>query len=117
MNPVSTDKGREGEERAAVYLKREGYEILERRFRSGPGEVDIICRKADTVVFVEVKTWNVFGLEDLERSINSRKRGKIKTTSSIYLQSHPELGGCHIRFDLIFLSRRMEKLDHWENAF
>jgi putative endonuclease len=114
---TSNRKGLEGEEKAARYLEDRGYEILERRFRSGPGEVDIIVRKEDVVVFVEVKTWDVLGTESLEQSIDSRKRGKIRKTASLFLIRHPELGGCRIRFDLIFLSRRMEKLDHWEHAF
>jgi len=114
---TSTRKGLEGENKAVCYLEDCGYEILERRFRSGPGEVDIIVRKKEVVVFVEVKTWDVLGVESLEHSIDSRKRGKIKRTASLFLIRHPELGGCRIRFDLIFLSRRMEKLDHWEHAF
>ena len=114
---TSSSKGLEGEEKAARYLEECGYRILERRFRSGPGEVDIIVRKGDSVVFVEVKTWDVLGVESLEYSVDSRKRGKIKKTASLFLNRHPELRGCRIRFDLIFLSRRMEKLDHWEHAF
>lgn len=114
---TNSQKGLEGEQRASRYLEDNGYRILERRFRSGPGEVDIVSRKGDTVVFVEVKTWDVLGMESLEHSIDSRKRGKIRKTASLYLLRHPELGGCRIRFDLIFLSRRMEELDHWENAF
>ena len=113
----SSRKGLEGENRASRYLEDNGYKILERRFRSGPGEVDIIVRKGDVVVFVEVKTWDVLGVESLERSIDSRKRGKIRKVASLFLLRHPELGGCRIRFDLIFLSRRMGKLDHWEHAF
>ena len=113
----TSEKGRKGEERAALYLEGKGYRILKRRFRSGPGEVDIIARKDDAIVFVEVKTWDVLGVESLGRSIDSRKRGKIRSVAARFLQSHPELGGCRIRFDLILLSRRMEELDHWENAF
>ena len=114
---TSSRKGLEGENKASRYLEDNGYEILERRFRSGPGEVDIIVRKGDVVVFVEVKTWDILGVESLERSIDSRKRGKIRKVASLFLLRHPELGGCRIRFDLIFLSRRMGKLDHWEHAF
>jgi putative endonuclease len=110
-------KGLEGENRAARYLEGAGYRILERRFRSGPGEVDIIVRKEDVVVFIEVKTWDVLGTESLEHSVDSRKRGKIRKVASSFLHRHPELGGCRIRFDLILLSRRMEELNHWENAF
>ena len=114
---TNSEKGLEGENKASRYLEDNGYTILERRFRSGPGEVDIIVRKGELVVFVEVKTWDVLGMESLEHSIDSRKRGKIRKTASLFLLRHPELGGCRIRFDLIFLSRRMGKLDHWENAF
>ena len=117
MSGSSFDKGRAGEARAVSHLKAGGYRILERRFRSGPGEVDIIARKGDVIIFVEVKTWDVLGMESLERSVDSHKRGKIRKVAALFLQSHPELGGCRIRFDLIFLSRRMGKLDHWENAF
>ena len=59
---TNSQKGLEGEQRASRYLEDNGYRILERRFRSGPGEVDIIVRKRDTVVFVEVKTWDVLGM-------------------------------------------------------
>lgn len=110
-------KGLEGEDRVVCYLEENGYEILERRFRSGPGEVDIIARQNDVIVFVEVKTWDALGMESLEHSVDSRKREKIKKTASIYLYRHPEFGSCRIRFDLVFLSRRMGILDHWDHAF
>ena len=113
----TSQKGKKGEDKAALYLEEKGYQILKRRFRSGPGEVDIIARKDDVIVFVEVKTWDVLGVESLGRSVDSRKRGKIRRVASYFLHSHPNLGGCRIRFDLILLSRRMEELDHWENAF
>ena len=110
-------KGYEGEERAARYLEENRYRILERRFRSGGGEVDIIARRNDTVVFIEVKTWDVLGKESLEHSVDTLKREKIRRTASFYLNRHPELQSCRIRFDLILLSRRMGELDHWEHAF
>lgn len=110
-------KGAEGEDRASRYFIDKGYEILERRFRLEQGEVDIIVRKGDTVAFVEVKTWDALSMESLERSVNTRKRGRIREAASCFLVRNPELGTCRVRFDLVFLSRRMEKLDHWENAF
>ena len=110
-------KGVQGEDKAARYLQDIGYRILERRFRSGPGEVDIVARKDDVLVFVEVKSWDVLGKESLEHSMDSRKRERIRKTASFYLLRHPELGGCRIRFDLIFLSPKMGELDHWEHAF
>jgi len=111
------NKGLEGEYRVSEYFIDKGYEILERRFRLGPGEVDIIVKKGDTVAFVEVKTWDALGMESLENSVGDRKRSKIRETASYFLVCHPELESCRVRFDLVFLSRRMKKLDHWENAF
>jgi len=111
------NKGAEGENRASQYFMDRGYEILESRFRFQQGEVDIIVKKGDTVVFVEVKTWDALSVESLERSVNARKRSRIREAASYFLVRHPELGACRVRFDLVFLSRRMERLDHWENAF
>ena len=113
----SSLKGILGENRAVLYLEETGYDILERRFRSGRGEVDIIARKGENLVFVEVKTWDVLSADSLELSVDARKRNRIRQCASYFLLCHPELGGCRIRFDLIFLSRRMEKIDHWESAF
>lgn len=110
-------KGITGEDTAAGYLEKKGYQILERRFRSKHGEVDIIARKGNVVVFVEVKAWDVLGMENLERAIDLRKREKIRQTALFYLSCHTELGDCHIRFDLVFLSWRMGRLEHWDNAF
>jgi len=110
-------KGLEGEDRASQYFIKNGYKILERRFRSESGEVDIIVKKGDTVAFVEVKTWDALSMESLERSIDARKRSRIREAASYFLVCHPDLGACRVRFDLVFLSRRMERLDHWKNAF
>ena len=48
--------GESGEKFAARYLRRHGYKILVRRFKSRSGEIDLCCRHKDTLVFVEVKT-------------------------------------------------------------
>ena len=49
------DKGRRAETIAAWYLRAKGYRILDRRVRTRAGEIDIVARKGDTLVFVEVK--------------------------------------------------------------
>jgi len=112
-----TAKGIKGEEAACRYFEKHGYKILERRFRSAFGEVDIIIRKKDVVVFAEVKAWDILGMENLEYSVNSAKQNRIRNTALFFLRHHSELSGCRIRFDLVFLSWRTEKLVHWENAF
>ena len=55
--------GREGEKQAVKYLKKNGYKILEKNYRTRFGEVDVIARKGEVVAFIEVKTrlTDIFG--------------------------------------------------------
>ena len=110
-------KGRKGEEKAAEYLREQGYAVLERNYICPGGEIDIIVRKGNLVVFVEVKSWEVFTAEDLQYAVNGKKRNRIRRSAEHYLLENNELRSCRARFDLIYLSGRMGKLDHWENAF
>lgn len=52
---TNTQTGRYGEDLACQFLKKQGYEILERNYRIRGGEIDIVARDGDTLVFVEVK--------------------------------------------------------------
>ncbi|NTW06664.1 MAG: YraN family protein, partial [Syntrophaceae bacterium] len=54
MSKIST--GKDGEQIAAAYLKKKGYRICETNFRCPLGEIDIIAREKDEIVFIEVKT-------------------------------------------------------------
>ncbi len=110
-------KGRKGEEKAAEYLREQGYSLLARNYICPAGEIDIIVRKGNLVVFVEVKSWEVFTAEDLQYAVDGKKRKRIRRSAEYYLLGNSELKSCRARFDLIYLSGRMDKLDHWENAF
>jgi putative endonuclease len=110
-------KGRKGEEKAAEYLREKGFDILACNFLCPAGEIDIIAGKRDLLVFVEVKCWEVFTAEDLQYAVNGNKQNRIRRAAEHFLVKNVDLRQCRLRFDLIFLSRRMEKLDHWENAF
>ena len=70
MGRLSAQLGRQAEDRAAAFLQAQGYEILQRNFRGGRGEIDIICRKGGVIYFVEVKyrgadSWLVSGCAGL----------------------------------------------------
>src|SRR5437764_12313332 len=72
-------RGARGERLARRYLKRSGYKILLRNFRGRTGgEIDIVCRDNDTLVFVEVKTR---GGEDFGRPVEAVSRDKRKRIS------------------------------------
>ena len=58
-----------GEDIAVNYLKKKGYKIIERNFRKGYGEIDIIALKKNVLVFVEVKTRTVIHLDPQQRQL------------------------------------------------
>jgi putative endonuclease len=108
-----TARGREGEAVAARSLEEEGWAILARNFRGPRGEIDIIAARADTLAFVEVKNWSIFGAEDLEAALSSRKRRRIIETSKIFLSRNREYSSARVRYDVLLLreglvARRIE---------
>jgi putative endonuclease len=96
--------GREGENRAAAALEKKGMQILARNFRSRTGEIDIIAREAETIVFVEVKTWSHYGIEDLGLGVDAKKQRRIIETAKYFLLKHREYNEMALRFDVIFIS-------------
>ena len=108
-------KGKTGEESAALFLEENGIKILERNFRSRTGEVDIIALDGETLVFVEVKAWSVYGIDSLEQAINNKKKRKIIETSKYFLSLHREYRYMAIRFDVIFISP--DGISHIASAF
>lgn len=83
--------GEIGEEYAYRLLKNNGYQVIQRNFRSKIGEIDIIALQSGTLVFVEVKTrWSrKFGKP--EEAVTPRKLNKIKRIGEYYLLTHPNL--------------------------
>jgi len=65
--------GKWGEEQAAVFLIKKGYELVEKNWRSRPGEIDLVMRDNDTLVFVEVKTRSGKAFGYPEESITENK--------------------------------------------
>ena len=83
-----SDTGRLGEELARDFLKKRGFRILESNYRCPQGEIDIIARHKDCLVFVEVrtKTSQQFGIP--EESITQAKKKRMVTTAQHYRQTH-----------------------------
>jgi len=111
--------GKEGEELAASHLARRGYTILERNFRTRFGEIDLVARKDDFLVFVEVRTrrGRSFGIP--EESITPNKREHLIAAAEEYLQIH-DLADALWRIDLAAVeldrSGRLRRFQVIENA-
>ncbi len=95
--------GRKGEDRAAAYLARQGYRILERNYTTPSGEIDVIAMEADTVVFVEVKTRtsDAFGAPEL--AVNTRKQQRMIRAALGYIK-YKKLHQVPCRFDVVAIS-------------
>jgi putative endonuclease len=92
------EKGLMGETLAAMFLKKRGYEIIERNYRIREGEIDIVARKNGEIVFIEVKTISTKEREAGKRpeeAIDQRKRMRLRKAIAAYLGRHrPERWSC-----------------------
>lgn len=110
--------GQEGEALAAAWLGKEGYEILERNWRSGHSEIDLIARKEDIIVFVEVKTRKNADFGFPEDSVDAAKEKSLARGARDYLEKN-KLDN-EIRFDIISIIKaagRVPEIYHIPDAF
>jgi putative endonuclease len=94
--------GLSAESRAAAFLIAKGYRIVARRWRSPLGEVDIVARRRDVLVFVEVKARG--RLDDAAESVTVRQQRRIVGAAEAWLAAHPDDGLCNIRFDAVLVA-------------
>lgn len=115
-------KGLEGEQAAARLLESLGFTVLERRYRCGHKEIDLIAGRDDLVVFVEVKRRLNGKYGDVRASIDKRKQRNLVAAAEgwLYRNDPPERDRTY-RFDVILLhppdSSGKVKLEHIEDAF
>lgn len=118
--PTSPTKpfGQRGEQLAADYLRRQGYEIVGQNWRCKSGEIDIIARKGEVLVFVEVRTRHAQGSDTAFESITPRKRDKLITLANVYLSVN-DLENANWRVDVIAIAippTGAPIIDHAEDA-
>jgi putative endonuclease len=94
--------GQSGEEAALEYLRRKKYEILRRGFRFHRGEIDIIARDKETLVFIEVKTRQKWEHGLPEESVTPAKQRQIRRIAEAYLALN-SLSDVPCRFDIVSL--------------
>ena len=110
--------GNWGEREAARYLKRNGYELLERNWEVRMGEIDIIAQKDSELIIVEVKASSTLSAIAPEYRVGTKKQRKLRTLAQAYLRNKTDAPES-VRFDVISLWRegKETKLRHIENAF
>ncbi len=117
-----TDKqilGKKGEQLTADYLEKKGYKIIDRNFRFGKGEIDIVCKYGDDLVIVEVKSVRVNGYGEGEERISIKKQKKIINTAYAFLDQHEEYLDFGVRFDVVVVNFSQYPVDirHYTGAF
>jgi len=114
------DLGALGERHAARLLRAKGYRLLEANYRTPRGELDLIARDGDTLVFVEVRSRTSEDTLTPLSSVDDRKQDHIIRTAQAYLLAR-RLPECHCRFDVVEVvatpTGQIVEMRHYEGAF
>jgi len=111
--PNNGAKGRAGEARAAAFLAQAGYRIVRRNLRLPGGEIDLVCRDRDTIVFVEVKLRTSGRFGSAVSAVNAAKRDTLRRLAADYVQIVAP--NAHFRFDVVAVDG--DRMTLHRNAF
>jgi putative endonuclease len=117
---VATQRAQQGflaEERAAHYLREQGFTILARNFRCRTGELDIVARRQRLLVIAEVRMRSDSAYGGAGASITSTKQGRIRRAARYFLRYRPALRALAVRCDSLLLDRPDGPVEWIENAF
>jgi putative endonuclease len=112
------NKGKAGEDIAAAFLEKLGYQILERNFQFGHGEIDIIAQDNNEIVFVEVKARKSLEYGEPEFSITKNKISQIKKVATAYLVQK-DITEQTSRIDAVTILTQNERnpvINHYQNV-
>ncbi|MBU6476223.1 MAG: YraN family protein [Alphaproteobacteria bacterium] len=102
MAKTSHSKGLFAEFKARSYLRSKGCRILEKRFKTPVGEIDLVVLDGKALVFVEVKLRKT--KEAAAEAIDKKNQMRVRNAAELYLQQHPEYNDCEMRFDALILA-------------
>lgn len=114
----TTEAGRRGEDVAASFLISKGYEIIERNYYRDHGELDIVARDGEVIVFAEVKTRRDRRFAAAAEAVSPAKRRKLRATALYWLQARG-LSDSPARFDVIevYTAAELPAVRQIKNAF
>src|SRR4051812_34635787 len=105
--------GNLAENSAAAFLESQGFTIIARNFLRRVGEIDFVARAGELLVVAEVRTRSSEKFGGAAASVSHGKQRRVAATTALFLQRHPELRQCRVRFDVIVVrDGRIEWLKH-----
>ena len=115
---TTTERGRWGEGLAAIHLEKSGIQVVERNWRKGRYEIDVIGRQGNVWIFVEVKVRKFGYAETAFESVDLFKQKRIISAADRFLK-HQDREGAATRFDILCIeySRENHRIQHIEDAF
>ena len=110
--------GEKGESLAAWYLKKNGYKIIEKNYRTQLGEIDIIAKEKKTIVFVEVKARRSTRFGNPKWAVTPKKQRKISMVALYYLKTTNQIN-TKARFDVVAITSNQDQpqIEIVKNAF
>jgi len=99
-------KGQKAEEQALEFLQAQGFELVEQNYACTTGEIDLIMRQHNLLIFVEVRSRNSTAYGGAAASITLSKQRKISRAAASFLQAYPDFADADCRFDVIAFDQR-----------
>lgn len=109
--------GDRGERRAESWLRKQGLDPIERNWSCRHGEIDLVMRDGEVVVFVEVRLRTPRGYASGAESVDWHKQRRLAQAASIFLARHPAFHSCPCRFDVIAIAGTDGEIEWIRNAF
>jgi len=113
----NSSTGKKSERQAEQFLRARGLTMVKRNFRCKLGEIDLIMRDGDTLVFVEVRYRSNRDFGGSAESVDWHKQQKLIRAASHFLATHPRYNDCSCRFDVIAASSDDVEPLWYQNAF
>lgn len=112
-------RGAEAEAAVSRFLQKQGLELLASNYRAPGGEIDLVMRDQDTIVFVEVRSRANTGFVHPAETIDEHKQKHILLAGERYLQGHGLLDKVNSRFDVVAVTgpNNARKIEWIKNAF
>jgi putative endonuclease len=101
------------ENSAAAFLESQGFQIVARNYLRRMGELDVVARDGELLVIAEVRTRADDRFGGAAASISPAKQRRLVATAAMFLDQHPELRRCAVRFDVLVVRHgRVEWIPH-----